>query len=214
MVPPGHDGARDELGTSTGWVIVRDMLLVGPWHHEDELSATHRRAPTDYDADHVLLRTVRCVTGDVQMELDCDPILDYGRAPVKWSYANRHYGQGVARAEGSDLELTLTTTMRIGFEGTGRRRRLVKETDDGLSGEEGCFSICSFWSVSALVEIGENDRASRLCERLLSYASPLGLYAEEIDPDSGRHLGNFPQAFTHLALINAVMHVIASEKVG
>ena len=86
------------------------------------------------------------------------------------------------------------------------------ETDDGLSGEEGTFTICSFWLVSALVEIGEVRRARDLCEKLLSYASPLGLYAEEIDPRSGRHLGNYPQAFTHLALINAVMHVIAPTR--
>ena len=86
------------------------------------------------------------------------------------------------------------------------------ETDDGLDGNEGSFTICSFWLVSALVEIGEVTRARDLCERLLSYGSPLQLYAEEIDPHSGRHLGNFPQAFTHLALINAVMHVIRAEQ--
>ena len=85
-------------------------------------------------------------------------------------------------------------------------------TDDGLWGEEGSFTICSFWLVSALAEIGELRRASDLCAKLLSYASPLLLYAEEIDPRSGRHLGNFPQAFTHLALINAVMHVIRAEQ--
>ena len=54
----------------------------------------------------------------------------------------------------------------------------------------------------------------RLCERLLAYSSPLKLYAEEIDPKSGKHLGNFPQAFTHLALINAVVHVIRAEESG
>jgi GH15 family glucan-1,4-alpha-glucosidase len=90
-------------------------------------------------------------------------------------------------------------------------RYRTEETDDGLSGEEGSFTICSFWLVSALVEIGELKRARRLCEKLLSYASPLGLYGEEIDPETGRHLGNFPQAFTHLALINAVMHIIEAE---
>src|SRR5204862_677192 len=90
-------------------------------------------------------------------------------------------------------------------------RYRVEETDDGLHGEEGTFTICSFWLVSALCEIGELDRARELCEKLLSYASPLQLYAEEIDPRSGRHLGNFPQAFSHLALINAVMHVIHAE---
>ena len=91
-------------------------------------------------------------------------------------------------------------------------RYRVEETDDGLSGEEGTFAICSFWLVSALSEIGDHEQARDLCEKLLSYASPLGLYAEEIDPRTGRHLGNFPQAFTHLALINAVMHVIRAEQ--
>jgi GH15 family glucan-1,4-alpha-glucosidase len=85
-------------------------------------------------------------------------------------------------------------------------------TDDGLKGEEGTFLICSFWLVSALSEIGEHREAEHLCERLLSYASPLGLYAEELEASSGRHLGNYPQAFTHLALINAVTHVIDAQQ--
>ncbi|MDQ6778379.1 MAG: glycoside hydrolase family 15 protein [Actinomycetota bacterium] len=90
-------------------------------------------------------------------------------------------------------------------------RYKVEETDDGLSGKEGTFAICSFWLVSALSEIGQKARARALCERMLSLASPLGLYGEEIEAETGRHLGNFPQAFTHLALINAVQHVIADE---
>ena len=93
-------------------------------------------------------------------------------------------------------------------------RYRVEQTDDGLSGEEGTFLICSFWMVAALSEIGERERARTLCERLLSVASPLGLYAEELDAHSGRHLGNFPQAFTHLALINAVTHVIDAQQRG
>jgi GH15 family glucan-1,4-alpha-glucosidase len=91
-------------------------------------------------------------------------------------------------------------------------RYRVEETDDGFSGEEGTFTICSFWLVSALTAIGEVDRARALCTKLLSYASPLYLYAEEIDPHSGLHLGNFPQAFTHLALINAVVHLIREDQ--
>jgi alpha,alpha-trehalase len=528
-----------------GWIIVRDALLMGPWHNTDERSRTYRRAPTDYDAEHVLLRTVRCVQGEVQLVLDCQPAFDYGRLRPNWEYTDRGYNEGVARADGIDLELKLTTDMRLGFEGpraiartlvregdarfcalswsvlnppatfedaykklvwtahhwqhwvargsfpdhrwrsyiqrsaltlkgltyanTGavvaaattslpetpqgernwdyryswirdssltlwglyslgfdweandyfyfvadlaerdedlqimygldgereltektldhldgyegarpvrigngaynqrqhdvwgaviesvylhvrsrdhlddrlwplvkrqveqalahwrepdrgmwevrgdpkhftsskmmcwvaadrgarlariredwalaetwqaaadeihadicangvddrgvftqyygskaldasmllmpllrflpaddpRMRRTVlaiadelteddlvkryevEETDDGLSGEEGTFAICSFWLVSALSEIGEHNRARQLCEKMLSYASPLELYAEEIDPKTGRHLGNFPQAFTHLALINAVMHVIKTEE--
>jgi alpha,alpha-trehalase len=91
-------------------------------------------------------------------------------------------------------------------------RYRVEETDDGFKGEEGTFTICSFWLVSALVEIGEVDRARALCAKLLSFASPLHLYAEEIDAHTGRHLGNFPQAFSHLALINAVMHLIRADE--
>ncbi|MEU4833072.1 glycoside hydrolase family 15 protein [Streptosporangium sp. NPDC023615] len=541
---PGTMILETSWGTPTGWIVVRDLLLMGPWHHDDELSNTHRRAPTDYDASHVLLRTVRCVSGEVQITLDCEPIFDYGRRPAVWSYGDRGYHQGIATAEGESLELRLTTDMRLGFEGgratartllkegdtrfcalswtaheppytfqeaydglvwtahhwqhwlargdfpdhpwrsylersaltlkgltfaptgaliaaattslpetphgdrnwdyrytwirdstfalwglytlgfdweaddffwfiadvaerdeelqvmygidgeceldeeildhlygyegarpvrvgnaaylhrqndvwgavldsfyihTRSRDRLddriwpilkrqvesairhwreadrgiwevrgeprhftsskvmcwvavdrgarlarlredpelaarwqvvadeihadvceygvsergvfrqhydtdaldasllliplvrflppddprvratvlaiadeltcdelvlryeTKETDDGLTGEEGTFTICSFWLVSALTEIGEHVRARRLCERVLSFASALGLYAEEIDPVTGRHLGNFPQAFTHLALINAVIHIIRAE---
>ncbi len=93
-------------------------------------------------------------------------------------------------------------------------RYRVQETDDGLSGKEGTFLICSFWLVSALSEIGEPMRARQLCERLLEAAGWLDLFAEELEADSGQHLGNFPQAFTHLALINAVSHVIADEQRG
>ena len=541
---PGTMVLETSWGTTTGWIIVRDVLLIGPWHHTAELSRTHRRAPTDYDADHVLLRTVRCVNGEVQVVMECEPMMDYGRRAARWTYGDRGYNQGIARADTVEVELSLTSDMRIGFEGpracartlmkegdyrfcalswteheppytyeeayrrltwtahhwqhwlargrfpdhpwrghlqrsaltlkgltfgptgalvaaattslpetpggernwdyryswirdstfalwglfslgfdweandffwfiadvaerddelqvmygvdgerdleertldhlhgydgarpvrvgngahnqrqhdvwgamldsvylhTRSRDRLderlwpilcrqveaalthwrepdrgiwevrgdpkhftsskmmcwvaadrgarlariredferadrwqagadeihaevctrgiqngvfrqhydttaldasvllmplvrflppddprvratvlaiaddltvdglvlryqVKETDDGLSGEEGSFTICSFWLVSALAEIGEHIRARQLCEKLLSLASPLELYAEELDPHSGRHLGNFPQAFTHLALINAVMHVIKAEE--
>jgi GH15 family glucan-1,4-alpha-glucosidase len=91
-------------------------------------------------------------------------------------------------------------------------RYRVKDTDDGFSEDEGTFTICSFWLVSALAEIGETTRAKQLCEKVLGFASPLLLFAEELDPRTGRHLGNFPQGFTHLALINAVMHVIRLEQ--
>ncbi|NHA69800.1 glycoside hydrolase family 15 protein [Phycicoccus flavus] len=544
---PGTMVLETSWGTPTGWMIVRDVLLVGPWHHEADRSATYSRTPTDYEAEHILLRTIRCVTGEVQTVMDCEPVLDYGRAPVRWSYTGESYHQGQAEAEGSDVRLVLTTDMMLGFEGgqassrtllkagdtrfvalswggavppttyeeayakqvwtahhwqhwlgrgrfpdhpwrsylqrsaltlkgltyaptgavvaagstslpetpggtrnydyrfswirdstfalwgmfslgfdweavdffsfiadlaerdsdlqimygiggekdlveeeldhlpgyagsrpvrignaayaqrqhdvwgalldslylhsrsvdhldnriwpildtqvtkalqhwqepdagiwevrgelkhftsskimcwvavdrgaklarmTGEtakadeweraaqeikddilehgvddrgvltqyyggtaldaslllaplvrflppddpriratvlaiRKELtvdglvlrykVEETDDGFSGEEGTFTICSFWLVSALCEIGEVKKARKLCAKLLSFAGPLELYGEEIDPHSGQHLGNFPQAFTHLALINAVLHVIRLESAG
>jgi alpha,alpha-trehalase len=543
---PGTMVLETSWGTRGGWIIVRDVLLIGPWHHPRDRSRTHRRAPTDYDADHVLLRTVRCVNGQVQVSLDCEPVFDFGAARAVWSYEGDDYHEAVARADGIGLELRLTTDLNVGIEGTratarhlmkageeafcalswsehapprtyeeayrrltwtahhwqhwldrgnfpdhpwrsdlqrsaltlkgltyaptgaivaasttslpetpgGERnwdyryswirdstfalwglytlgfdweandffyfvadvveaegrlqimygidgsadlpehtlehltgyenarpvrvgnaahsqhqhdvwgavldslylhtrsrdhlperfwpmlmeqvemaaanwpdpdfgiwevrgepkhftssklmcwvamdrgarlaelredweraarwrsvadeihadicanavdgrgvftqhydttgldasvllmplvrflppndpriratvlaiadeltedglvlRYRVEETDDGLAGEEGTFTICSFWLVSALCEIGEIDRARDMCEKLLAYASDLGLYAEEIDTSTGRHLGNFPQAFTHLALINAVMHVIRAEDI-
>jgi GH15 family glucan-1,4-alpha-glucosidase len=91
-------------------------------------------------------------------------------------------------------------------------RYRVDTTDDGLSGEEGTFTICSFWLVSALAIVGEHDRARALFQKLLSFAGPLHLYAEEIDATTGQHLGNFPQAFTHLALIDAGRRLIAVER--
>jgi GH15 family glucan-1,4-alpha-glucosidase len=542
---PGTNILETTWGTTTGWVIVRDLLVMGPWHDEHERSHTHRRAPTDWDAEHVLLRTLRCVNGSVEIHLECEPMLDYGRTPVEWDYTGPGYHEARGRAEGSDLELILSTNLRVGFEegrararstlhdgdvafaalcwgehgypttwdeayervvrtadfwhewmargdfpdhpwrpflqrsaltlkglsytptgamvaaattslpetpggernwdyrytwirdstfmlwglytlgfdweandffyfiadvaggdadlqvmyGIGGERKLdevildhldgyegakpvrigngaythrqhdvwgtildsfylhtksrdglpdrfwpilvnqveqavthwrepdrgiwevrgepkhftsskimcwvacdrgarlarlreddeqserwqqvadeihadvlangvddrgvlvqhyetdaldaslllaplvrflppdderivntvnaiadeltidglvlryrVEETDDGLPGEEGTFAICSFWLVSAFAEIGESRRARELCEKLLGYASPLGLFAEEIDSRNGRHLGNFPQAFTHLALINAVMHVIRADR--
>jgi GH15 family glucan-1,4-alpha-glucosidase len=91
-------------------------------------------------------------------------------------------------------------------------RYKTDETDDGLSGKEGTFLICSFWLVSALAVIGELQRARDLMERLLRIASPLGLYAEEFETDTARHLGNFPQAFSHLALIQAAARIILAER--
>jgi alpha,alpha-trehalase len=543
---PGTMVMETTWGTRNGWIIVRDVLLIGPWHHDEERSHTHRRSPTDNDADHVLLRTLRCVNGHVEMHMECEPRMDYGRKAAEWEYAGPGYSKAIARAEGEEIELCLTTDLRIGFEGGRARARttlrdgdtafvalswsdhgapetyddayhrlvytadywhewlshgefpdhpwrtylqrsaltlkglsyaptgamiaaattslpetpggernwdyryawirdstfmlwglytlgfdeeandffyfirdvatksddrlqimygiggeetlteemllhldgyehaqpvragngafaqkqhdvwgalldsiylhtksrdglaestweilreqvddaiaswrepdrgiwevrgeakhftsskvmcwvacdrgarlarlredweratrwqqaadeihadicehavdergafcqhydtraldasclliplvrflppddervvatvnaiadeltldglvlryIVDETDDGLAGEEGTFAICSFWLVSALAEIGEHDRARALCEKMIGYASPLNLYAEEIDARSGRHLGNFPQAFTHLALINAVMHVIRADQ--
>jgi GH15 family glucan-1,4-alpha-glucosidase len=544
---PGTMVVETSWGTRGGWIIVRDVLLMGPWHHERDRSHTHRRSPTDYDAEHVLLRTVRCVNGEVQLLLDCEPSFDYGKVGAEWEYSGEGYHEAIARGEGQEIELGLNTDMNLGFEGpratartlmkegdthfvalswskhappkstdeayerlvwtahhwqhwldhaefpdhpwrthlqrsaltlkglsyapTGAlvaaattslpetpggernwdyrfswirdatfmlwalytlgfdweandffyfiadvaeaeqnqlqimygiggedeleertldhlsgyegarpvrvgngafnqdqhdvwgalldsfylhtktrdhlperiwpilerqveaaienwshpdhgiweirgkpqhftsskmfcwvacdrgarlaemrdelehaarwqseadkikadicengvddrgvfcqhydtdaldasvllmplvrflppdderikktvlaiadeltvhglvlRYRVDKGADDGLKGEEGTFTICSFWLVSALVEIGEVSRARDLCERLLGYSSPLNLYAEEIEPNSGRHLGNFPQAFTHLALINAVMHVIRADQ--
>jgi GH15 family glucan-1,4-alpha-glucosidase len=93
-------------------------------------------------------------------------------------------------------------------------RYRTDETDDGLSGKEGTFLICSFWLVSALAIVGEMQRARDLLARLFRIASPLGLYAEEFEVERARHLGNVPQAFSHLALIEAAGRIILADRLA
>jgi GH15 family glucan-1,4-alpha-glucosidase len=85
---------------------------------------------------------------------------------------------------------------------------------DGLEGEEGAFSICTFWLAQALTMIGERERAERVFRRMLRHANHVGLYSEEIDPQSGAFLGNFPQAFTHIALINCAAALARTQTKG
>jgi GH15 family glucan-1,4-alpha-glucosidase len=127
---PGTMILETSWGTATGWIIVRDALLIGPWHHEQDRSRTYRRTPNDYEAEHILLRTVRCVSGEVQTVMDCEPVLDYGRSHVRWEYTGEGYYQGTASAEGIDLALTLTTDMRLGFEGGQASTRTLLKSGD------------------------------------------------------------------------------------
>jgi GH15 family glucan-1,4-alpha-glucosidase len=133
---PGTLVVETSWWTPGGWLVVKDALLIGPWHHQDERSQTHRRAPTDYDASHVLLRVVRCVNGQVQVDMDCSPAFDYGRTPPRWAYAGDGYHEAVAEPETADdsaknrSRLRLTTDLNIGFEGpTATARTLLKEGD-------------------------------------------------------------------------------------
>ena len=125
---PGTMVLETSWGTRGGWIIVRDVLLIGPWHHTDDRSHTHRRTPTDYDADHVLLRSVRCVNGEVQLGLSCEPAFDYGAERARWEYAAEGYHVAVASAEKCEFELRLTTDLNLGIEGSRvTARHLIKE---------------------------------------------------------------------------------------
>ncbi len=128
---PGTMILETSWGTPTGWIVVRDVLLIGPWHHEETRSNTYRRAPTDYDAEHVLLRTVRCVNGEVQLTMGCSPIFDYGRVRPSWAYLGDGYHDAIAHYDGPSTaqpEIRLTTDMRLGFEGPrATARTMVKE---------------------------------------------------------------------------------------
>src|ERR1019366_1029291 len=88
-----------------GWIVVRDGLAIGPWHDQHADETSHTRPPTDHDADHMLIRTVQCIQGEVQVEAVCEPIFDYGRTPARWE------------------RLRLVSDLRIGIEGNRARAR-------------------------------------------------------------------------------------------
>ncbi len=127
---PGTLVTETSWWTTGGWLVVTDALLMGPWHHQTQRSSTHHRAPTDYEASHVLLRVIRCVNGKVQVNMECSPVFDYGRTPAEWAYVDDGYHEAVARAEGNDLRLRMTTDLNVGFEGpAATARTLLKEGD-------------------------------------------------------------------------------------
>jgi GH15 family glucan-1,4-alpha-glucosidase len=161
--------------------------------------------------------------GATAEEIKAD-ILEYGVG--EGGVLRQHYGTDALDAStllaalfgllSEDDERLRATVMAIDSDLTEHGfvlRYRTEETDDGLSGKEGTFLICSFWQVSALTIIGEMQRARDMMERLLRIASPFGLYAEEYETESARHLGNFPQAFSHLALIEAAGRIILAEMV-
>jgi len=127
---PGTMVLETSWETPTGWVVVRDVLSIGPWHHEEERSPTYRRSPTDHDAEHVLVRTVKCVQGSVEIHLDCEPAFDYGGLVADWDYGAAGYHEAVATSEGMDTRLRLATDLRLGFEGPRARARTTLHAGD------------------------------------------------------------------------------------
>ena len=122
--------------THTGWLIVRDALVMGPWHDIERRSRTHRRTPMDWDAEHILLRTIRCVSGTIELLMSCEPAFDYHRISAAWEYSADGYGEAIAVAHkdpDTNPALRLTTNLRIGLEGSeARARTRMKEGDDAF----------------------------------------------------------------------------------
>ena len=109
-----------------GWVEVRDALTIGPRRGEDTVTP-HTRPPADDDADHLLVRTVTCIDGEVELDLICEPVFDYGRTPADWTLQN---GRHAAEASGAGQTLWLRTDMDLGIEGDRiRARHVLREGD-------------------------------------------------------------------------------------
>jgi GH15 family glucan-1,4-alpha-glucosidase len=168
--------------TPTGWVEVRDALTMGRAEARTRSPRTPGPRPTTTPTTCWSARSAAW------------------RARPRWSWSASPSSTTVAPWPTGPW-----------WTGTGRRPTPAAPAD-GLSGKEGTFLICSFWLVSALAVVGEEDRARDLMEKLLRIGSPLGLFAEEFDVDTGHHLGNFPQAFSHLALIEAAGRIILAER--
>ena len=113
----------------------------------------------------------------------------------------------------ADDALVLATVDRIRADIAGPGGLLYRyKSDDGLDGEEGAFLLCTFWLVDVLVHAGRVDEAEELLAELISLANDVGIYAEEVDPSTGAHLGNTPQAFTHMALVTSCAHISAARR--
>ncbi len=123
---PGTMVLETTWDTPTGWAVVRDVLLIGPWRNERERSSTHHRVPTDHTAEGVLLRTVRCLSGSIDFLLECEPAFEYGRRRGTWRHIGEGYGQAEVTAGEESPVVRLTTDLNLGFEGARAiaRRRL------------------------------------------------------------------------------------------
>jgi GH15 family glucan-1,4-alpha-glucosidase len=143
---------------------------------------------------------------------------------------NEQLGSYTRLLDGDDLDASLLTLPLYGYINAAHPRmastcanihehlgrdglifRYAAGTTDGLPAGEGAFGICCFWAVECRARGGDVAGATATFERLLGYANDVGLFAEEIDPDTGAALGNFPQAFTHVGVINAAMTLVESS---
>ncbi|MEA2404069.1 MAG: alpha,alpha-trehalase, partial [Thermoleophilaceae bacterium] len=127
---PGSMVIETTWKTRTGWLVVRDALTVGTWHHVDERAHRQRRPPSDWEADHVLVRTARCAQGVVELHMECEPMFDYGQAPAEWEYTGETYHQALAKGGESDFDLKLDTDLRVGFEGSRASARTTMREGD------------------------------------------------------------------------------------
>ena len=159
------------------------------------------------------------------------PVQEFSQTAARIKEAVEQYGYNpeletyTREFNGKDVDASLLTLSLVGFcEAAAPRMRATTSTicqrllknnllyryrgvTDGLQGGEGSFGICSFWLVEVLAKAGQLEKAKKLFDTMLHHASPTGLLSEEIDPDTGELLGNYPQGFTHIGLINAAISI-------
>ena len=149
---PGTNVLRTTWKTPAGWVVVRDALTMGPGDGRDAITP-HTRPPADDDADHMLVRTVECIDGNVEVELVCEPAFDYGRAPAEWTMVgdDRH----AADAAGAGQTVRLGTDLVLGIEAGRVRARHVLKTGEKI--------YCALsWAEGLVVPEGIEDAEARL----------------------------------------------------
>ncbi|HEY1331648.1 MAG TPA: glycoside hydrolase family 15 protein, partial [Actinomycetota bacterium] len=149
---PGTNVLETTWRTPAGWIVVRDALTMGPRDHEDEITP-HTRPPADEDADHLLVRTVECLDGRVEVELVCEPVFDYGRVPAEWTLVDG--GRNAADATGAGQTLRLRSDLALGVEGSRVRARHVVERGDRI--------FCSLsWAEQLAGPADVDDAAARV----------------------------------------------------
>ena len=126
---PGTNVLETTWRTRNGWMVVRDALTMGP-NDPPDVVTPHTRPPSDADADHMLIRTVECISGTVEVELTCDPVFDYGRTPATWTFPTDDLEHHVADATGAGQTVRLSSDLRIGIEGDRVRARHVLNEGD------------------------------------------------------------------------------------
>ena len=153
---PGTNVLNTTWHTPTGWAMVRDALTIGPTLHEDEVTP-HTRAPADDDAHHMLVRTVLCMEGSVDMELLCQPDFDYGRTPAEWSLQDPH----TADASGAGVTVRLRSSIPLGAEAEAAQARHTLQ-----KGEQ---AFCSLSWAEELASPEDIDEANARMSETVNY---------------------------------------------